>query len=341
MRKLRLAGRSRSREIFGDIHLDEYRSNVSPGISCDTPLAELTTLRVGERCCWLTRIHNSRELEQGCLWAQKRNLPLFFLGEGSNVLFSDRGFPGLVIQNHIKGIERSGQDIQVGGGENLLEFIDWLIGQQLAGMERMYGIPGTVAGAVVGNAGAYGQEIADSVTEAHIWSPSGEQVVGAEDLKFRYRHSLFKERSHWFILSCRLCLRSSVTDLRRIAKEILAHRSIKYPMALRCPGSFFKNIIAADLPSEIREKIPSAFIRNGKVSAGKLLEAVGAKGARRGGAQFAHYHGNLIINRGGASSEDILTLTKEYADRVWGRFGIRLAPEIIVVDRTGVVRPTL
>ncbi len=295
-------------------------------------LSKVTTLCVGGSCHWFAEVSDQQQLEKAWISAREQSLPVLFLGDGSNVLFSDDGFPGLVLRNRILGIERSGNEVQVGGGEDLGRLIGWLNRQGLGGMERIYGVPGTLAGAVVGNAGAYGQEIRDLIVEASVWTPQEVHTLLARDLGFRYRHSVFKERRDWFLLSCTLRLKPSQEDLQQISKEILERRQVKYPPGLKCPGSFFKNIVAADLAQEVLQRIPQDFVQMGKIPAGKLLEAVGAKSAACGDALVADYHTNLIVNRGHATCRDILCLADEYAGRVWESFGIRLEPEILIVD---------
>lgn len=298
----------------------------------DVSLADLSTLKVGGTASWFTQVHDLKQFQQTWIWAEEQALPVFYLGEGSNVLFSDSGFPGLVIQNCMAGIEQQDEEVEIGGGHNLLQAIRHVNRLKLAGMERLYGIPGTVAGALVGNAGAYGQQIGDCVVEASIWSNNQVQVLPALELEFRYRDSLFQRRPDWFVLKCRLRLQESHDPLQDISEEILTKREVKYPQGLKCPGSFFKNIDLDEISKPALEKIPDEFIMFGKIPAGKLLEAVGANGVRRGDAQFADYHGNLIVNLGQATSQDILTLADEYAGRVWENFRIRLEPEILIVD---------
>jgi len=298
----------------------------------DVSLADLSTLKVGGTASWFTQVYNLQQFQQTRIWAEKQGLPIFYMGEGSNVLFSDEGFPGLIVQNCITGIEPYEEEVEIGAGQNLIEAIRRLNRLKLSGMERLYGIPGTVAGALVGNAGAYGQQIGDSVVEVSIWSNHQVQVLPARDLDLRYRYSLFQRQRDWFILNCRLRLQKSSEPLQDISDEILTKRLVKYPQGLKCPGSFFKNINLDETPKTALERIPEDFIMFGKIPAGKLLEAVGANGVRRGDAQFADYHGNLIINLGQATSQDILTLADEYAGRVWEHFRIRLEPEILIVD---------
>lgn len=298
----------------------------------DVSLAHWTTLEVGGTAQWFTQVGDLQQLQRAHAWAEEEGLPIFYLGDGSNVLFSDGSLPGLVIRNLIKGRQPSGSEVELGGGEKLEHVICWLNDLGLAGMERLYGIPGTLAGALVGNAGAYGQQMSDVVVEVSFWSGNQVEVLSAPDLDFGYRHSLFKTHRDWFILNCRLRLTRSVESLQDVSEDILSRRLEKYPAGLRCPGSFFKNIPLDEISQESLEKVPENFIMFDKIPAGKLLEAVGANGVRRGDAQFASYHGNLIINLDRATSLDILWLAREYAERVWERFSIRLEPEIFILQ---------
>ncbi|MFB3902723.1 MAG: UDP-N-acetylmuramate dehydrogenase [Acidobacteriota bacterium] len=295
-------------------------------------LAELTTMRIGGTADWFTRVYEVGQLATAVAWATERELPFLFLGEGSNVLFPDSGFRGLVIKNRFFGFERSGDEVLVASGENLGEVIQRVNRMHLAGLECMYGIPGTVAGAIVGNAGAYGQEIRESIIEVTTWSTAGVRTFDREAMEFSYRHSVLKDRRDHFVLSCRLRLTPTTANLAAKSEEILRKRLIKYPIGLRCPGSFFKNILVSQLSPEVLAGIPDSFIQFGKIPAGKLLEEVGAKGATRGDALIADYHGNLLINRRLASSADVLALANEYAHRVWDRFRVRLEPEILIVE---------
>lgn len=297
----------------------------------DVSLADFTTLGVGGNAMWLVKIDSFYKLQQAQAWAAERALPILYMGDGSNMLFSDRGFRGLVIQNGIQGCESYSDELKVGGGTDLNELIRKANSLNLAGMECMYGIPGTVAGALVGNAGAYGQEIGDVVTQVSVWSGSQIQILTAADLQFNYRHSVFKTDPHQFILQCQLSLTRSPKKLQKHSDEILSKRHPKYPPGLRCPGSFFKNIPTEGLTKTALEKVEH-FVMFDKVPAGRLLEAVGANGSRRGDAQIAPYHGNLIMNTGRATTRDILWLANLYAGKVWERFQVRLEPEILIVD---------
>lgn len=319
-------------------------------------LSQFTTFGIGGRARWVVEIHSVSQVEAAWHWADKRGLRILVAGEGSNILVSDRGFEGLLLINRIDGVHivepsshirnSSGPAVQAfssnptqpsvsiraGGGINLMELIRWCNARHLSGMEKMYGIPGSLAGAVVGNAGAYGQEIQDTVVEATVLGPAGTQVLGRAELGFRYRHSTLKENRAWFLVDCLLQLWQSNEDLQRTSEEILRMRTVKYPPGLKCPGSFFKNVEVATLPANVLDRVPPDFVFHGKVPAGRLLQAVGACGARSGGAMIASHHGNLFINTGGATSQDVLNLAAEYARKVYEKFAIRLEPEVLIVD---------
>jgi len=294
--------------------------------------SSLTTLATGGWCNAYSEVQSLTEFQTVFTRASGAGLRTLTIGEGSNLLFSDSGFAGQIIRNRILGRERSGSEVEIGGGENLSEVIEWLNQHGLAGMERMYGIPGTIAGALVGNAGAYGQEIGDAIVQVDVWTDGSVRSLTRRTLELGYRHSFFKSHTGWFILKCRLKLSESNQDLQLVSQEILERRLVKYPVGLKCPGSFFKNVLAREISAEARQLVPSDFIIGGKIPAGKLLEAVGACGARRGDAEIADYHGNLIINRGKAKSAEILSLANEYAGRVMEDFQIRLEPEILIID---------
>lgn len=301
----------------------------------EVPLGPMTTLGIGGPCRALVHAACAEDVKSALRQARREGLSVLYLGAGSNVLFDDEGFDGLVVRNEMRGVDVQGTEVVVASGHDLGGLIRFLNGRGLAGMERMYGIPGTVAGAVVGNAGAYGQEIGERLLEAEILENGRRRRLSARQLGFAYRHSRFKENPDWFLLNCRLRLERGKEDLQRISDDILAQRTQKYPPQLRCPGSFFKNLPLADLPPATARKLPESYVHYGKVPAGILLEAVGAKGARRGDAAIAGYHGNLFFNAGRATSHDMRRLARHWAARVEERFGLKLEEEIRIVGKQG------
>jgi UDP-N-acetylmuramate dehydrogenase len=292
-------------------------------------LASLTSLGVGGCALALARVHTPEEVAPLLEWARGEKLPRFVLGSGTNVLVPDAGLSGLVLKIEIDGLETHADEIVAGAGEELGGVIRAANSLGLGGMERMFGIPGTVGGAVIGNAGAYGQEIGDAVVEAEIWEDGRLRTVTANDLRFSYRWSRFKERRDWLLLRCRFRLSRSVGDLQAASDEILRQRLAKYPQGLRCPGSYFRNVPVSAIPPDVQRALPDGAVVYGKVPAGRLLEAVGAKGMVRGGAKIAEHHANLLFNAGGATAAEITALAEEVAARVEARFGIRLEPEVV------------
>ncbi len=316
------------------IRMYEGCPGLDPGIiQRDVSLAHYSTLGIGGNAHYLAAVTNQANLLTLLDWSRAEKIPSLIVGEGSNFLFSDSGFPGLVLQVLIPGIEQEGDEVVVGAGENLGSLIEYLNRRRLKGLERMYGIPGTLAGAVVGNAGAYGQETCEALSSATVLRSDGTiEVLPAERLHFRYRHSLFKEDRNLVLLRCRLRLNPGGERLQEASNSILEKRSRKYPSAIKCPGSFFKNVQIENLDPHLLKRIPAAFIMHDKIPAGKLLDAVGAKGARRRDAMVASYHGNLILNLGTATARDVLWLADKYAGRVLEHYGIELEPEIRIVD---------
>lgn len=311
-------------------------STLSVEIRERVALSGCCTLGIGGEARYFSSVRDLSGLREVLDWSRDRGLQVLVIGEGSNMLFPDEGYDGLVIQIRIAGIVPHGEHVVVGAGENLPSLIRWLNARGLQGLERMYGIPGSVAGAVVGNAGAYGQEICETVEDVKVLEPGGStRSLSRAEMAFSYRSSILKQQRELILLECRLRLLAGGRDLQVVSDEILRRRSEKYPVGLKCPGSFFKNVPVRELTSEQRKGVPESFIIHDKIPAGKLLQAVGANGARRGDAMVASYHGNLILNRGSATCADVLWLARKYAGRVDERFGIRLEPEIRIIKVAG------
>ncbi len=317
------------------IESDFSRDGIELRITENFPLGSLTSLKLGGIGRALASVSSTNLIEDCHRWARANDLPILHLGSGTNILVQDRGFSGLVLKNEFRGIDIQGREVEVGSGERLDDLVLSMNRKGLAGLERLYGIPGTVAGAVVGNAGAYGQEISGRLVWTDVWHDGRVQRMPADSLAFRYRHSLFKDRRDWFLTRCGFRLFPSGRDLQSESDEIRDLRLKKYPPDLKCPGSLFKNIEAAGLDEETLQALPEGSVRHGKVPAGLLLQAVGANGARRGDARVADYHGNLFINDGNARALDVLELARSYADLVRDRFGVRLEPEILILGEQG------
>ncbi len=243
--------------------------------------------------------------------------PDLVFGEGTNVLFPDEGLDKRVIFFRGGSFHLDGRWVVAEAGVNLQEVVEKSLDHGLAGLENLAGIPGTLGGAIYGNAGAFGSQIGDLVREVEVWKEG--EIVRLKNPWFGYRDSVFK-REGGVILRAWLKLRKGTGREREVARERLKLREIKHPSPeVPCAGSFFKNILLPD-----GEKIP----------AGKLLEEVGAKGMKIGGAGVFPGHANFIINLGNARAEDVLRLASILKRRVRERFGIELEEEVIIVRST-------
>lgn len=286
-----------------------------PEAICEgVPLARFTTMQVGGPARYFAQVSAGGEAARLAGWAADVGLPWVVLGHGSNVIFPDSGYDGLVI------VYRSPRpDLSAGAAEPTLVLeagvplavvARWTAEQGLSGLEWASGLPGTLGGAVAGNAGAFAGSMADVVESVEVTWPGGpvQTVCGAE-LGFAYRHcSLLAERGPALVTSVRLKLERSDREscLARLS-EVEQKRRATQPVGASS-GCIFRNP-----PGQ---------------SAGYLLDCCGLKGVAVGGAVVSERHANFIINRGQATAADVLALIRLARQRVWERFGIRLEPEV-------------
>lgn len=260
---------------------------------------------------------------------KRSSAPPMVIGGGTNLIVSDAGFDGVVLRYTGSRIVQRDQTLCAESGALLQDVVDQSIARGLKGMETMTGIPGYLGGAVYGNAGAYGRSIEQAVVRVRV--TDGERVfdLGGEDCGFRYRESIFKQRKQWVILAAELRFEEGdPAGMARRAAEIRAIRDAKYPPAMKCAGSIFKNLLFADLPPRVRAQVPEQVIREGKVPSAWFLEQAGAKGLRRGDIQVADYHANLVYNDGVGTAADLATMIRDLKRRVRERFGFDLEEEV-------------
>lgn len=286
-------------------------------------LSGYTTFKIGGPADYFIRINSIKKMQEAVLFALQQNIPFFLLGGGSNLLVDDKGIRGLVIKNVIRGIRRDGLTIYVKSGEKLSNVIDFACKEGLSGLEFAAGIPGTLGGAVYGNAGAYGRSMKDVLLSAKVINRA-DGVLRQVDNKFfafKYRWSALKESGD-IIVEAALKMESETSPeiIRQKVDEIISERQKKHPHKdLGCAGSYFKNI---DPPSPEQWRIP----------AGKLLEETGAKGLQEGCALVYPGHANFLVNPGNACCSDVLKLAEILKEKVKNQFGIDLEEEVIYVD---------
>ncbi|MCX7798907.1 MAG: UDP-N-acetylmuramate dehydrogenase [Fimbriimonadales bacterium] len=299
------------------------------------PLAPFTTLRAGGPAERLIVVHTASELAEAAKLSQLVGEPLTVLGHGSNVLPSDAGVPGTVLVNRSKElcIEPDGT-VTADSGIALQDLFLKTVQHGLTGLEFAVGIPGTLGGALASNAGAYRSSIGSHVTAVEVVEGGRVRWESADFLRFSYRHSILREEQGRRIVVTRVRLRLQPGDSWRAlcdAREFQRQRILKQPPPASA-GSFFKNVQDPDLARNL-PNLPLALREAGVVPAGFLLEAVGMRGFRHGGAMFSHRHANFVLNVARATAGEIRELTEIAKQRVLERFGKRLEEEVLLIGR--------
>ncbi len=294
------------------------------------PLARHTRFSIGGPARIYAEASTPDALRQALAAAAQSGLAVNVIGGGSNLIVSDSGFDGLILRYTASRIDQPEAGLlHAEAGADLQALVDRSIDLGLANIHTMTGIPGTVGGAVYGNAGAYGHSVSETLESATFLDSGVIRTFDNAACQFAYRESIFKRRKDWIILSAAFRLPpGDAAALRTTADGILATRNQKYPPEMKCAGSIFKNLILAELPSAVRARVPASVIREGKVPSAWFLEQAGAKGLRRGGIEVASYHANLIYNTGTGASDDLQALIAELKQRVLNHFGLVLTEEV-------------
>jgi UDP-N-acetylmuramate dehydrogenase len=291
-------------------------------------LAPLTSFKIGGRAKYFIRVDSPKKLLAALDWAQKRKLDFKIFGNGTNLIFPDKNLNCLVIQSQGGEIKQAGQKLIADSGAQLAKLITRAIHSGLAGLEKLAGIPGTLGGAIVGNAGAFGRSISDSVLKVQIWDNQKTRWLTKKECRFDYRESIFKHQK-WLILKAVLKLKRSQSEkLEKIHQQILLARTGKWDPQARTVGCFFKNVLVKEIDPKALKLIDRSKIIDNKISAGWLLDQVGAKQVRVGQAQVADFHANFIINTGKAKAKEIKKLASQLKQKVKNKFGISLQEEV-------------
>jgi UDP-N-acetylmuramate dehydrogenase len=298
-------------------------------VTTNEPLAAYTRFDIGGPAAVLGDAC-SAEAGQAALHALVQNgARRMIIGGGTNLVVSDNGFDGVVLRYTGAAMKQEGSTLHVEAGAVLQDVVDRSIDLGLKGLETMTGIPGSLGGAVYGNAGAYGHSIQELVTAVHATNGERMRTFSNAESQFRYRDSVFKQQREWLILSAELRFTAGDSaELKKIADGIRAIRDAKYPPTMKCAGSIFKNLMLAELPASVQAEVPPNVVREGKVPSAWFLEHVGVKGLRRGDIQVAEYHANLIYNDGAGTAADLVAVIQELKRRVRERFGFDIEEEV-------------
>jgi len=296
-----------------DILLREARSALRrelPGLEEAVPLAPLCAYGVGGPAEFLYRAETTGALAHAVRMARQVGVPVTVLGRATNVLVGDAGLPGLTVLARNAAHTLDGELLMVEAGAELPGLVSELAGHGLAGLEFAGNIPGSIGGAVVGNAGAYGRAMSDVLVGVHLLDGTTEHVKEPPELDFGYRTSLFKQLPALTVLSATFCLRDGERGalLEEIARDGELRRS-KHPLEYASCGSYFKN------PSR---ELPAA----------RLIEDAGLKGFTTGKARVSEKHANFLVALPGATASDIVALAAEVKRRVREQSGYELAEEV-------------
>lgn len=300
--------------------LDQLRGALSGAVVASEPLSRYTTLRVGGPARLLVVADTLKDLRTSLEACANEGVGWSIVGKGSNLLVSDEGYDGVVIQlgTDFRRIKRDGECLQSGGAAALPVLVQTALRERLGGLAFAVGIPGTVGGAVAGNAGAHGTWIGEFVTSVTLYSPYGKlRHCNHSELQFGYRSSAIGRDD--VIVEALFALEpADPAQVRGEMERYFKRRKLTQPAGMPSAGSVFKN--------------PSG------QAAGKLIEQAGLKGFSVGGAQVSLRHANFIVNTGSASASDVFALLKSVQDRVQASCGVKLEPEIKMLGNFEVGR---
>ncbi len=279
-------------------------------IKKNEPLKNHTSFKIGGPADEFAEVYNEEDIKELIEYAKGKGIPYTIIGNGSNLLVSDKGVRGLVIKL-AKGFDRAevkGDKIIAKAGILLSKLSNVALENELSGIEFASGIPGTLGGAIYMNAGAYGGEMKDVIKK--VTYLSGDEIKTAIDseLDFGYRHSRFSNTED-IVLSAEIQLKKGdKSEIRAKMDDFKDRRCSKQPLSMPSAGSTFKR--------------PDGYF------AGKLIEDAGLKGKSIGGAQVSEKHSGFVVNTGDATAQDVLDLIKYIQDTVYDKFGVKLETEV-------------
>jgi UDP-N-acetylmuramate dehydrogenase len=290
-------------------------------IQADAPLAPHTTLGVGGLADWLVDVRTAHELAALLDLARRAEVPVTLLGGGSNVLVADAGIRGVVVRLRLSEIrETASGRVRADAGVTINGLVRWMVSRGLAGLEAWAGTPGTVGGAVFGNAHWSGVNIGQRIVQVLLASAGGDfSVVGADRMEFGYDTSRLQRTREILVWAEFAVSRGEPAQLREKARDSLAYRKRTQPLAMPSAGCIFQN------PDPDRDTVPEGL----PPSAGALIDRAGLKGHRIGRALISPTHANFIVNEGGATASDVRALIETARAAVRDRFGVLLRDEVV------------
>ena len=301
-------------------NLKSLNGDLDGQVQRDVVLAPFTSFGIGGAARYFFIAKDPTEIVRAVRAARKNDLKFFILGGGSNILFADEGYNGLLIKDECDKYFLEDDGISAQSGAVVDKMVDDAIGAGFSGIEYAAGIRGTIGGAVYGNAGAFGHAINEILQTAVLYTRDGEiNIVDNNHFRFAYRKSSLSESGD-VVLSVKLKLKhGDKSELAKIVAERRQFRLYHHPAGLGSAGSVFKNLRSLEDPTNV-------------TPAGKLLEESGVRGLRVGDAAVFEKHCNIVVNLGKAKSQDVKTLVAMMTEAVRVKFGLDLHREILYID---------
>ncbi len=286
-------------------------TNIIPNAIFDEEMKKHTSFRIGGKADCFISVNNVDELKNTISFCKENNIPFMVMGNGSNLLVSDDGIRGVVIQlsKSFGECTIDGNTVVATAGILLSKLASKLLNASLTGFEALSGIPGTLGGAIFMNAGAYGTEIKDVVTSIDYIDKDGEiKTMSVEDAQLGYRHSIFQQNGAIIIGATLVLQKGEYNEIKQKMSEYTKKRNEKQPIEMPSAGSTFKR--------------PQGYF------AGKLIQDCDLMGFSIGGAQVSEKHAGFVVNTGGATAEDVVALIEHIQKTVFEKFGVMLEPEV-------------
>lgn len=317
-----------------DKKIKPVRNKFLSGIKRNFSLAALTSFKIGGRAEFFLEVETVAELISALKWSRQKRLAVRWLAGGSNLLVKDGNIGGLVIKIKLTDLKIDGHCLSAGAGLNMAAAVKAAYGNGLSGLEWAAGLPGSLGGAIRGNAGAFGQDIGRTVESVEAVDIKKLSAVSfnRRQCKFSYRDSIFKQKNGLIICRAKLSL---VRRRRDLIKNLMAgnikYRAVSQP-GEPSAGSVFKNIEAAGLKRKNKRLYDLAVkekkIKQDKIPAAWIIDRLGLKNLARGGAKVSFKHANFIVNSGQASCGDVKKLINHIKKEVYSKFKINLTEEI-------------
>lgn len=314
--------------------INQLNQQLNNQLKFDQPLAEFTTYKIGGPAKFFFIAENNGDLVNAVINARKFKIPFYILAGGSNVLIADQGYEGLIILNKANEIVfKDDNKVAADAGVWLMDLVQKTADKGLSGLESLAGIPGSVGGAIRGNAGAYRSEISDYLIGVKVLRGNKQFILNKDQCDFKYRDSVFKHNND-LILSCEFQLekQNSKDKTQKTIQEILTKRKQGQPLECPSAGCVFKNVVInADNIEQVKKikYLPEQFFEFKKIPAAWLIDYLGLKGKKIGDAQISEKHANFIVNLGNAKADHVLQLISFVKMKVRDQLGIQLFEEIV------------